>query len=585
MIFLTAATLSSTLSGQTTISFSGIVTSSGNGMPVPGHPVHILLNDHIHHNIIFTGPDGTFADSIFLMGWTPDSVIIATRDCVFEWHEQVFTNINEPLYASFMICADTLPAPCQSSFSWEASGNDPLEVFFTDLSTGNIMQWTWDFGDGTISHSQNPVHTYTQAGEYMVCLGIGSFDSLFPCFDVYCEMVVAGDSSTPCTADFVFHLDSASGNPNRFIFTSTSGGNPDHWQWDFGDGSTGTGPQVAHQYENEGTYDVCLTVTGNQNPSGCYDNICKTVGTPAYTFFGGQVYAGNFPINNPVHTGDTGMVYLYRLYDDDLVAVDTNYFFNELGLYAFNMVLPGDYIIKALLTENSTNFSRFFPTYYPQNIHWQNSGTLNLAGPVQNADIHLFPCPQDLPHGPGVINGTLSFSTDAAATPDPSNIVVLLLDKAMNPLEFTLTDALGHFSFSGIATGTYLVKAEEAGWNSAVEEVRVTHSNPVVNVGTMLLEVFSAFGVDDPTGPELFEGPWPNPVSTILHLRLSDRLSGKISVVINDLAGRTVYRQEVPASGSREVLSVPVHSLDKGLYIIRVSLPGEGASQVKKFIR
>ena len=42
-------------------------------------------------------------------------------------------------------------------------------VSFTDSSI-NASSWFWDFGDGKGSDAQNPVHTYTQAGEYTVTL-------------------------------------------------------------------------------------------------------------------------------------------------------------------------------------------------------------------------------------------------------------------------------------------------------------------------------------------------------------------------------------------------------------------------------
>ena len=43
-------------------------------------------------------------------------------------------------------------------------------VFFTDNSTGsvNIVDFYWDFGDGTHSIEQNPVHDYPGLGEYNV---------------------------------------------------------------------------------------------------------------------------------------------------------------------------------------------------------------------------------------------------------------------------------------------------------------------------------------------------------------------------------------------------------------------------------
>lgn len=45
-------------------------------------------------------------------------------------------------------------------------------VAFKDLSTGNITKWKWDFGDGTYSYEQNPIHQYKKPGEYVVVLYI-----------------------------------------------------------------------------------------------------------------------------------------------------------------------------------------------------------------------------------------------------------------------------------------------------------------------------------------------------------------------------------------------------------------------------
>lgn len=50
------------------------------------------------------------------------------------------------------------------------SGAAPLAVTFTDLTIGTPTAWSWDFGDGGTSSSQNPSHTYTVAGTYTVTL-------------------------------------------------------------------------------------------------------------------------------------------------------------------------------------------------------------------------------------------------------------------------------------------------------------------------------------------------------------------------------------------------------------------------------
>jgi len=54
------------------------------------------------------------------------------------------------------------------------SGNAPLNVKFTDTSTGTPTNWTWDFGDGKTSTEQNPTHTYKAEGNYTVKLTVSN---------------------------------------------------------------------------------------------------------------------------------------------------------------------------------------------------------------------------------------------------------------------------------------------------------------------------------------------------------------------------------------------------------------------------
>lgn len=51
-------------------------------------------------------------------------------------------------------------------------GRAPLTVYFTDTSTGTPASWRWNFGDGSVSPLQNPVHTYPGAGTYTVTLTV-----------------------------------------------------------------------------------------------------------------------------------------------------------------------------------------------------------------------------------------------------------------------------------------------------------------------------------------------------------------------------------------------------------------------------
>jgi PKD repeat protein len=54
------------------------------------------------------------------------------------------------------------------------SGYAPLDVHFTDTSSGSPTSWSWNFGDGSGSTLQNPVHTYQAAGTFTVSLTVSN---------------------------------------------------------------------------------------------------------------------------------------------------------------------------------------------------------------------------------------------------------------------------------------------------------------------------------------------------------------------------------------------------------------------------
>jgi PKD repeat protein len=71
--------------------------------------------------------------------------------------------------------SDYILIPISAFFTTSGrSGYAPLEVTFTDQSTGVPVKWTWDFGDGATSDEQHTVHEYTKPGVYNVTLSVES---------------------------------------------------------------------------------------------------------------------------------------------------------------------------------------------------------------------------------------------------------------------------------------------------------------------------------------------------------------------------------------------------------------------------
>ena len=72
-----------------------------------------------------------------------------------------------PESRTIVIRAPVLDACFQAS---RTEGKAPLGVKFRNCSTGNPSEITWDFGDGSESDQENPVHVFERPGKYGVTL-------------------------------------------------------------------------------------------------------------------------------------------------------------------------------------------------------------------------------------------------------------------------------------------------------------------------------------------------------------------------------------------------------------------------------
>lgn len=150
-------------------------------------------------------------------------------------------------------------APVADFSGTPTSGPAPLSVTFTDLSTGGPTSWSWDFGDGITSSTQNPVHAYGANGQYTVTLIASNADGSDTATK---QNYISVGSGTAPTADFTANPTSGDA-PLEVTFTDISTGDPTSWSWDFGDGTTSATQNPVHTYNNNGTYTVSLTATNS----------------------------------------------------------------------------------------------------------------------------------------------------------------------------------------------------------------------------------------------------------------------------------------------------------------------------------
>ncbi|MFN0275347.1 MAG: PKD domain-containing protein [Chitinophagales bacterium] len=170
----------------------------------------------------------------------------------------VTNEIGSDTYCEFVTIDSYLPPEAEFSYV-----GDPI-VTFTDLSTNEPTSWNWIFDDGVTSSEQNPEHTYTENGDYYVCMS--AFNAVGG--DTKCYIVSINTYEVTPVADFTFIQ-----NDLLVEFTDASMNTPTFWSWDFGDGQTSDIQDPIHLYSAEGEYEICLT---SSNGAGS-NTICKTL--------------------------------------------------------------------------------------------------------------------------------------------------------------------------------------------------------------------------------------------------------------------------------------------------------------------
>jgi len=137
--------------------------------------------------------------------------------------------------------------------------------FNDNSSVGNAI--FWDFGDGSSTSSRNTSHQYAIPGVYNILLRI---DNGGCTRDTFLSNYV---TVLPPVGDFSF----AQNCNNKFLFSFNAAGSvgANTYQWNFGDGTTGSGSNQSHLYATAGSFVVSLFATNGS----CTDTIKKTIAT------------------------------------------------------------------------------------------------------------------------------------------------------------------------------------------------------------------------------------------------------------------------------------------------------------------
>jgi PKD repeat protein len=173
---------------------------------------------------------------------------------------------------------DTVQITVKNEYPTSVAGTDMVvnedEIVHFDGSgswdaNNDIVTYEWDFGDNSTSSLVVDTHVYERAGIYFVYLTVTDNDGAFgrDMITVTVNNVVPSADGTANSQTGTQHV--IEDEPVSFDASLSSDTPSDlpllKYSWDFGDGSSGAGVNPIHIYTKEGTYEVILTVSDDDD--------------------------------------------------------------------------------------------------------------------------------------------------------------------------------------------------------------------------------------------------------------------------------------------------------------------------------
>lgn len=447
---------------------------------------------------------------------------------------------------AILLSASVAHATCTPGYTWSQNTNNVIT--FANTSTpivANSTFFMWNFGDSQNDYTQNPVHTYSAPGTYMVCMTM--LDSLSSCTATFCDSVTVY-GNVLCNISVAATVSSLPSCPacidGSAYATVTGGTAPFTFTW-----SDGENTQSAIAL-GTGTYTVCVT-----DANGC--NACTTVTVStqnnacnaSFTWSQSQNNIVDF-VNTSTNANNNASMYYWNFGDGNYAttATATNVSNNYLN--------PGNYTVCLYFYDSLSSCNNYFcdsitvygnsnPTpcnanfvIYPDSINTNQAWVYNLSTGGPNMTYYWS-------WGDNTFD-TIPYPSHIYSSTGSYNICLVVTDVANNCSD-TMCQLL---------------------WVPRLSEQAA--SNPYyVNV------------LPNPTGiQEQVQVSWslfPNPTSTELTIKTDFTLQGKKYCIL-DIAGRTVISNTI--NGNK----IDVNSLDNGMYILQIE-NNKGVYSAQRFMK
>lgn len=320
------------------------------------------------------------------------------------------------------------------------------------------------------------------------------------------------------------------------------------------------------------TASVSYSVTGT-GVGGCTTTNVVTV--PGYNIMGYINFTGIAP------SSPAAKVWLvqYDPTDSSITGLDSFISCTDAGnqYYEFPFKSPGNYLVKAKLLSAVPGTSDYVPTYGAGSTDWFS------ATPVVHGTINTW---QDInmvygtvPSGPGFISGYVYSGAGKGTAGDApvEGMLVYLKNTTGQVLTYTYTDAAGHYSFTGLAYGSYVTyPVEQPFYTTPSDVITLSAGAPGFSSATFrqyltsqVIRPYTTTSVFTAMSMQMNVGVYPNPAKNLVTIQTEQTVESAAQVQLLDITGRQVLSVHADIN-NKGLGQVDVSAIPAGMYVIKV---------------
>lgn len=214
-------------------------------------------------------------------------------------------------------------------------------------SDGRIIEYLWDFGDGTLLKGEKVSHVYNKPGKYSIVLKVQDNSGQLNQFDR--DSISVAVNPLPFAQGKKIYLKGSTFRFDAARDFSVANLNT-KYEWSFGDGASMEGKKIKHDYKYPGTFRVSLKITDiiASTTASVYDSVTLIINKRPVSDAGPDRIAA---INQNIQFDSRNSV------DPDGTIAKTRWFINgrllsENAVFDYQFSKPGNYLVGLEVTDN-----------------------------------------------------------------------------------------------------------------------------------------------------------------------------------------------------------------------------------------